>query len=786
MKKISFKWRFSLRRFTRSIAVVALLITGLLISTQFQTATAGHRHTTTMASANFSSSDVIVRFNAGVSSQTQASILNAAGCKSGKGFTLVSGMMLAQITAGSSVNQVVNTLNANPNVAYAEPNYIVTANVTPNDPLYPDLWGLNNTGQTAGTPDADIDAPEAWDFQTGANIIIAVIDSGLDYNHEDIVGNVWINTGEIPNNGIDDDNNGFIDDDKGWDFANNDNDPFDDNRHGTHVAGIAAAVGNNAIGVTGVNWTARIMPLKFLNAAGSGTTANAISAIQYATMMGARVSNNSWGGGAFSQALFDAIAAAGNAGQVFVAAAGNDGVNTDITPSYPASYNLANVISVAASDDNDLLATFSNFGLNSVDLAAPGVNILSTTPPAAAPGEGRGEDDAPPPTTGASTYTSLSGTSMASPYVAGAVALVLSSTPNATVANIKRAILDNVDSLAVLAGITVSGGRLNIFNLFQGQGIVVTPNTAQVALGTTQQFTAGGGTPPYSWSTANTTIGNIDPATGLFTGLAQGITSVSATGTNGVVGTTGNIEVTIVVVSPTTATLSVGNTRQFTATGGTAPYAWSISNPAIASISATGFLTALAAGTATVTATDVNGASSTATVTINPPTGLTVTPAVATVPVAATQQFSVTGGTAPYTWAVSDPLIATINPAGLLTGVTAGTATITATDANGVTGTANVSVTVTTISVTPLTATVIIGNSQLFTATGGIAPYTWSIDNEDAGSIDPVSGLFTAAGDEPATVIITASDANAATGTATANVILAPPPAAPPRRRMRR
>ncbi|VAW65930.1 hypothetical protein MNBD_GAMMA10-1452, partial [hydrothermal vent metagenome] len=441
----------------------------------------------------FVSNEIIVRFNAGVSSASQTSALSGAGCQNMGSLSLASNLTLARVTSGQTVSSTIATLNANSNVAYAEPNYIVTAQVVPNDPLFPDLWGLDNIGQTGGTPDADIDGPEAWDVQTGTRVVVAVIDSGLDYDHEDIVGNVWSNPGEIPNNGIDDDNNGFIDDDKGWDFANNDNDPFDDNRHGTHVSGTIAAVGNNAIGVTGVNWSAQIMPLKFLDATGAGTTANAIRAIEYATMMGAPVSNNSWGGGAFSQALFDAIAAAGAAGQTFVAAAGNDGVNTDVTPSYPASYDLANIISVAATDDNDLLATFSNFGLISVDLGAPGVDILSTTPPAAAGGGGMGGmggmgggmgggGGAPAPAPGVSTYTSLSGTSMAAPHVTGAVALVLAGNPGATVAEVRNTILSSTDLIAALAGLTVTGGRLNAAAAVStgGQVITVAPNTATV------------------------------------------------------------------------------------------------------------------------------------------------------------------------------------------------------------------------------------------------------------------------------------------------------------------
>ncbi len=222
---------------------------------------------------------ILLRFKASATNKARQQALQAAGCTEVKRFRLVNGLSLVDVQAGMSKKNAIASLRSNSQVLYAEPNYIVTAAAIPNDPRFAELYGLNNTGQTGGTADADIDAPEAWDTQTGSDVVVAVIDTGLDYNHEDIVGNVWSNPGEIPNNGIDDDNNGYVDDVRGWDFVNGDNDPFDDNDHGTHVSGTIAAVGNNGIGVAGVNWSARIMPLKFLSARGSGTTADAISAL---------------------------------------------------------------------------------------------------------------------------------------------------------------------------------------------------------------------------------------------------------------------------------------------------------------------------------------------------------------------------------------------------------------------------------------------------------------------------------------------------------------------------
>jgi hypothetical protein len=356
------------------------------------------------------------------------------------------------------VEKILKQYRSHPIFEYIEPDYIVTKGTIspqatfPNDPSFNQLWGLHNTGQSGGTPDADIDAPEAWDIQKGnPNLVIGVIDTGVDYNHQDLVGNIWTNPGEIAGDGIDNDGNGYIDDIRGWDFAYNDNNPSDVDGHGTHVSGTIAGKGNNGVGVTGVAWNAKIMPLKFLNDQGSGSTSNAILAINYATAKGVKLTNNSWGGGGYSQALYDAINAAGQAGALFIAAAGNDAKNTDTSPSYPASYNLANIISVASTTRTDALSSFSNYGLTSVDLGAPGSEIYSL-----APGGG---------------YATLSGTSMASPHVAGAAALLWSQNPTWTAQQVKNALMNTGEPIAALAGKTVSGKRLNVFNALAGANL---------------------------------------------------------------------------------------------------------------------------------------------------------------------------------------------------------------------------------------------------------------------------------------------------------------------------
>ena len=368
-----------------------------------------------------------------------------------RGFEVVKGLGLqGQVllrTWGFVPGETAQWLTANPNVSWFTQNSTVSADALPNDPAFGNLWNLENTGQAGGKVDADIDASAAWDVTTGSSkVVVAVIDTGIDYNHPDLAANIWINPGEIPGDGIDNDGNGFVDDVRGWDFANNDANPMDDNGHGTHVAGTIGAVGNNGIGISGVNWNVSLMPLKFLAANGSGYTSDAIAAINYATMMrqrgeNVRVSNNSWAGADNDPWLKSSIQAAGNAGILFVAAAGNSGVNIDVKPTYPASFNLDNVLTVAATDKNDALASFSNFGVNSVDLAAPGVNIYSTM-----------RNNA---------YATMSGTSMAAPAVTGAAALAWSVVPDADYHAVRNAILAGVDPLASLTGKVATGGRLN-------------------------------------------------------------------------------------------------------------------------------------------------------------------------------------------------------------------------------------------------------------------------------------------------------------------------------------
>jgi hypothetical protein len=333
-----------------------------------------------------------------------------------------------------------------------EPNFKVSIARLPNDPQFGALWGLHNIGQTGGAAGADIDAPEAWDAFTGSHqIIVAVIDTGIDHTHPDLAANMWVNPGEIPGNGIDDDGNGLVDDVHGYNFWSRTGDSRDDHGHGTHVAGTIGAVGDNGLGVVGVNWNVRLMSVKFLNASGIGFTTDAIEAVVYATDMGARVMNNSWGGGGYSQALADAISAANEAGVLFVAAAGNNGSNNDVSPFYPAGYALPNVVSVAATTAGDGLATFSNYGTASVHLGAPGVGTLSTVPVA---GNACCSDP--------SGYKELSGTSMAAPHVSGAAALLLAQNPARSPAVLRGLLATTADPVAGLVDRVATGSRLNV------------------------------------------------------------------------------------------------------------------------------------------------------------------------------------------------------------------------------------------------------------------------------------------------------------------------------------
>lgn len=348
-----------------------------------------------------------------------------------------------------SGDEAIETLRHNPDVAYIQANRIFSISKAPNDPSYASQYHLAKVG-----------APAAWDVSTGSkNVLVAIIDTGVNYNHPDLAPNYWTNPLESGldangndkrTNGIDDDGNGYIDDFRGWNFVNNTNDPMDDNGHGSHCAGIIGAAGNNSLQVVGVNWNVSLVGLKFIDGkTGQGDTEGAVKAIEYANKMGISITSNSWGGQVDDtydpkepDILKEVIAAAGAKGYLFLAAAGNDGANNDKLATLPASYDLDNIIAVAATGTSDSLAFYSSYGLQSVDIAAPGTNVLSTW-------------------LGKGTNT-ISGTSMATPVVAGAAALLKSVHPDWKAAEIKARLLETVDAVPALKSRVLSGGRLNV------------------------------------------------------------------------------------------------------------------------------------------------------------------------------------------------------------------------------------------------------------------------------------------------------------------------------------
>src|SRR5262245_11530763 len=348
------------------------------------------------------------------------------------------------------VPALLRLLASHPDVLYAEPNYLVQAFTEPNDPSFPQLWGLENVGQvvngSTGVPGADIHATQAWDLSFGSTAqVVAVVDTGIDYTHPDLAANIWSAPANftVTIGGV---TVSCPAGSHGFNVINMTCNPMDDHNHGTHVSGTIGAAGGNAVGVVGVNWTTQLMGVKFLDANGSGSLADAIKGMEFAIQAkrafagsggaNVRILSNSWGGGGFSQAMLDEINSANAEDMLFVAAAGNSGLNNDALPTYPGSYRAPNVIAVAATNNTDARASFSNYGATSVHLGAPGVDILSTTI--------------------GNTYSSFSGTSMATPHVSGAAALVLSHCAFSTDA-LKDALLSTVDQVPALASITISG-----------------------------------------------------------------------------------------------------------------------------------------------------------------------------------------------------------------------------------------------------------------------------------------------------------------------------------------
>lgn len=435
--------------------------------------------------SEFRAGEIIVKFKN--SKKMDKSRLSLYGIQSEKALNVSHGQFsLMKVNAQKSINMAINELRNDPNVEYAEPNFIYHAigkkvrnSVqdylrslnAPSDPSFSKLWGLHNTGNNepsssrgnssaTGVAGADINALEAWKTTKGdSNLVIAVIDTGVDYNHPDLAENIWTNEAEKNGKpGVDDDGNGYVDDVYGYDFSYEDADPMDGNGHGTHCSGTIAASHDNGLGVAGVMAHAKIMAVKFLSDEGSGALSDAILAIDYATKMGAKIMSNSWGGGGRSEALKESIEAAAKAGAVFTAAAGNSSGNNDSYPHYPSNYEVENVVSVASHTYNNNLSSFSCYGKNTVHVIAPGQNILSTTPD--------------------NSYDVYSGTSMATPHVTGVIGLLLSHEGDVDFATLKKRLVESSVYSSSYRKKSHSQGRVDAANLLAG---VVTPRPYEPA-----------------------------------------------------------------------------------------------------------------------------------------------------------------------------------------------------------------------------------------------------------------------------------------------------------------
>lgn len=456
-------------------------------------------------------SSILVRFDASASPADRAIARARVNGSLKRSYDLVDGLEHLELHGGFDVARAAAILRSLPFVAYAHPDHVIAADQLPDDEYFAEQWSLHNTGQDSlfgvwvgGTADADVDWPEAWTARVGVGSVVAVIDTGIDHRHSDLQASVWLNAAEASGAaGVDDDGNGYVDDLRGWDFANDDNGPLDGHGHGTHVAGTIAAVANNTRGVTGVMWNGQVMALKVLDDNGYGLLSDAVDALQYAVAKGVRVSNSSWGYSEYlteeeadHNALRDAIAAARSQGHLFVAAAGNDSTDTDVTPHYPSSFDLDNIISVTASDNSDQLAWFASFGPASVDLAAPGDNVFSTYKLF-----GGSMDD----------YAWLSGTSMATPHVAGVAGLLIGLQPDWTYQQVRDRILNHVRPVTALAGTSVTGGVLNIRDALDGVpnngGGGPEPGTPPATPGGLTALNQGDGSALISWSAVASVTG---------------------------------------------------------------------------------------------------------------------------------------------------------------------------------------------------------------------------------------------------------------------------------------
>jgi len=412
------------------------------------------------AEEDFVDGEYLMKYHEELSPVQKHIISSEIGLLQIKDFNQSKSILVEEYHSKQLDNETIKELLAAGIIEFFEPNFIVHTALSPNDPHYPQQWGHKNTTQTGGTAGIDIDAELAWGLTTGSeDLVIGVVDSGVLSSHPDLAPNMWINPFET-SNGLDSDGNGVADDIHGFNSISNTGNANDENGHGTHCAGVIAGRGNNGNGISGVSWKSKIMSLKFLNAQGSGTLADAIEAIEYAISMkqrgvNIRILNNSWGGASYSSALENVIKSANDNNILFVVSAGNSGADNDNSNFYPANYNVDNVLSVAAIDHNGNLASFSNYGRNRVHVAAPGVGIYSTHLN--------------------NNFANLSGTSMSAPYVSGIAALILSREPNLSAAQLKQRIISSAEPLSSLNGLVRSAGMANALRALSASNLPLPP-----------------------------------------------------------------------------------------------------------------------------------------------------------------------------------------------------------------------------------------------------------------------------------------------------------------------
>ena len=615
------------------------------------------------AGAAYKPGELIIKYKDGAGTSASADLHRRHGSQRINEFKAY-GLEHVKVKAGQSLQEAITAFEADPSVAYAEPNYIVHNMVVPYDRYWNNLWGMNR-----------INATDAWDTSIGSPaVVIGTIDTGVDYNHPDLIGNIWTS----------------VDGSHGYNAITYTKYPLDDAGHGTHVAGTIGATGNNGIGVVGINWRVKIMACKFLDSTGSGSITGAIDCLNYfKNQKNAGVNiiatNNSWGGASYSQALYDAINAQRDI--LFVAAAGNNGTDNDTTASYPANYELPNIIAVTATDSVDALATFSQYGRRTVDVAAPGVSIYSTLRN--------------------SSYGYLSGTSMATPHVTGLAGLIKAGNPNADWRSIKNIILSSGDSVYSLGTKTLTGKRVNVYNALtcadsRVMSAIRYPSAITIgspAILSALSINCGSSSGPVTVTissgegiTLNDDGISPDMAAGdgiftaLFTptGSVESLVFLSPSGTETIIYLPPPVSVTVASLSG--ATTGVAYSATLTATGGVIPYTWAISAgvlPAGLSLSSSGVIsgtpTTVGTYSFTVKVTDSKSAAATKTlsiVVVAPVAKLAIVTSVlpaATRKVAYKQTLSATGGTMPYVWSISSGSL----PSGLsliaLTGVISGT-----------------------------------------------------------------------------------------------------------------